>query len=417
MVETNPVVVVGAGLAGLACARKLHTAGVPVLVAEASDGVGGRVRTDLVDGFLLDRGFQVLLTAYPEAQDALDYAALDLRPFYPGALVRHAGTFHHVADPFRRPQDLLRTALSPVGTVGDKLRVALLAQRLRRASRDDLLAAAPKSTARALTDAGFSPVMIERFWRPFLGGVLLDRELGTAAAMFAFVVAMFARGDAVLPNAGMGAIPGQLAATLPPDSVRLGTHVTDVASDGVALAGGERIAASAVVVAVDGPSAARLLVEIDDPGSRSVSCVYYAATTPPVDEPALVLAGEEPGPVNNLCVPSLVAPGYAPEGAALISVSVVERGGLDDEALERAVRTQLSGWFGARVREWRHLRTDTIAHAQPGQAPAALVPPARAVRLREGLYVCGDHRENASIDGALASGRRAAEAVLADLAT
>ncbi len=409
-----PVVVVGAGLAGLACALRLHAAGMPVSIVEAGDDVGGRVRTDHVDGFLVDRGFQVLLTAYPEAQAVLDYAALDLRSFYPGALVRHGGGFHRVADPFRRPLDLPQTLLGPIGTLDDKLRVALLRHRLRGLSRDALLAAAPKTTAQALADAGFSPRLIERFWRPFLAGVLLDRELRTAAALFVFTVAMFARGDAALPNAGMGALPRQLGARLPAEVLRLQTTVTAVDGGGVVLADGARSPARAVVVATDGPAASRLLPEVDDPGSRAVSCLAFAAEAPPVDEPTLVLAGEEPGPVNHLCVPSLVAPGYAPPGAALVSVSVIDRGGLDDAALERAVRAQLVGWFGTQVRGWRHLRTDVIAHAQPAQTPAALRPPARSVRLRPGLYVCGDHRDTASIDGALTSGRRAAEAVLRD---
>ncbi len=409
-----PVVVVGAGLAGLACALRLHAAGMPVSLVEAGDDVGGRVRTDHVDGFLVDRGFQVLLTAYPEAQDVLDYAALDLRSFYPGALVRHDGSFHRVADPFRRPLDLPQTLFGPIGTLDDKLRVALLRHRLRRLSRDALLAAAPKTTAQALADAGFSPRLIERFWRPFLAGVLLDRELGTAAALFAFTVAMFARGDAALPNAGMGAIPRQLAARLPAGALRLQAPVTAVNGNGVVLADGERSPARAVVVATDGLVASRLLPEIADPGSRGVSSLSFAAEVPPVDEPTLVLAGEELGPVSHLCVPSLVAPGYAPPGEALVSVSVLDRGGMDPDKLERAVRAQLAGWFGTRAWGWRHLRTDVIAHAQPAQTPDVLRSPARPVRLRPDVYVCGDHRDTATIDGALTSGRRAAEAVLRD---
>ena len=152
-----PVVVVGAGLAGLACALRLHAAGMPVSIVEAGDDVGGRVRTDHVDGFLVDRGFQVLLTAYPEAQAVLDYAALDLRSFYPGALVRHGGGFHRVADPFRRPLDLPQTLLGPIGTLDDKLRVALLRHRLRGLSRDALLAAAPKTTAQRLPTPASRP--------------------------------------------------------------------------------------------------------------------------------------------------------------------------------------------------------------------------------------------------------------------
>jgi hypothetical protein len=151
------------------------------------------------------------------------------------------------------------------------------------------------------------------------------------------------------------------------------------------------------------------------PGSRPVTCLYFAAEKAPLEEPILVLDGDAGGPVNNLCVPSRVAPTYAPAGAALVSASVVGGAASDagDPALEAAVRKQLEGWFGAGVRGWRHLRTCHIRHAQPEQRPGWLEPVEREVRLESGLFVCGDHRDTASLHGAMLSGRRAAEAVLA----
>jgi phytoene dehydrogenase-like protein len=394
------VYVVGAGLAGLRCARRLHERGVTATVLEAADAVGGRVRTDRVDGFLLDRGFQVLLTAYPEARSVLDYRELELHPFYPGALVWTGGRFVTVADPFRRRLDGLRTLVAPVGGLGDKLKLASLRRRVVAGSLEELFARPETSTSQALARDGFSEEMVDRLLRPLFGGLLLDRELGASSRMFEFLYRMLALGDAALPTRGMGAIPEQLANGLPPGCVRLGQKVTEVGDGGLVLAAGERLRARAVVVATDGPTAAGLLGEGDAPVSSAACCLYFAADRAPIDEPVLVLDGDGAGPVNHLSVPSAVAPTYAPAGRVLVLAAVLG---------------QLADWFGSSVVGWRHLATYQIPHAQPAQPPGALDPPARPVRVRPGVYVCGDHRDNASIDGALTSGRRAADAVLEDL--
>lgn len=186
------VIIVGAGLAGLACARTLHQAGLPFLLLEAADGLGGRVRTDRVEGFLLDRGFQVLQTAYPEAKRVLDYRALDLRAFAPGALVYFDGRLHRVADPWRQPQYLPATLLSPIGTLADKLRVARLRWRACRGGVDELFRRPETTTWEALRGQGFSASIIERFFRPFFSGVFFDRELAATSRMFEFVFRMLA---------------------------------------------------------------------------------------------------------------------------------------------------------------------------------------------------------------------------------
>jgi phytoene dehydrogenase-like protein len=410
------VYVVGAGLAGLRCARRLHERGVTATVLEAGDAVGGRVRTDRVEGFLLDRGFQVLLTAYPEARSVLDYRELELHPFYPGAMVWTGGRLVTVADPFRRRFDGLRTLVAPVGGLGDKVKLASLRRRVVAGSLEELFARPETSTSQALARDGFSDEMVDRLLRPLFGGLLLDRELGTSSRMFEFLYRMLALGDAALPTRGMGAIPEQLAGGLPPGCVRLGQKVTEVGDGGLVLAAGERLRARAVVVATDGPTAAGLLGEDDPPASVPACCLYFAADRAPVDEPVIVLDGDGTGPVNHLCVPSAVAPTYAPAGTALVSATVLERPGLPRGAdLEAAVLGQLADWFGSSVVGWRHLATYQVPHAQPAQPPGALDPPARPVRVRPGVYVCGDHRDNASIDGALTSGRRAADALLEDL--
>ena len=412
---TYDAVIVGGGLAGLCCARHLHRAGLRPLILEAADAVGGRVRTDVVDGFRIDRGFQVFLTSYPEARRELDYAALRLRPFRPGALVRFAGAFHRLTDPWRRPLAALGSLFAPVGTLADKLRVGRLRSRVLAGAVEDRFRDPETTTLQALRDAGFSDAMIERFFRPFLGGVFLERELQTSSRMFGFVFRMFAAGDACLPEEGMEAIPRQLAAGLPPGTVRLGARVAELRPDSVRLESGEEVRGRAVVVAADGPSAARLLGDTAPAAGNGVTCVSFAAPRAPVAEPILVLDGEGRGPVNNLCVPTAVAPSYGPAGRHLVSATVLGVPA-DEPRLLADVRGQLADWFGPEVADWRHLRTDRIAYALPRQAPPALAEPERPVRVRPGLYVCGDHRDQASIQGAMVSGRRAAEAVRGDLA-
>jgi phytoene dehydrogenase-like protein len=407
------VIVVGAGLAGLSCAVRLERSGLSVVLLESSDGVGGRVRSDRLDGFTLDRGFQVLLTAYPEAQRTLDYQALGLHTFIPGAMVRVGGSFHRVTDPRRRPADLAAALRAPVGSFADKVRVGRLRARVERGSLEQIFERPETTTIEALRKAGFSAEMIERFMRPFLSGIFLERGLETSSRMFEFVFRMFATGDAALPARGMGAISDQLAGCLTEGALRAGARVAAVDGSGVVLSSGERLTARAVVVATDGVSAAGLLDGLDEPASRSVTCLYFAAERPPIEEPILVLNGEEDGPVNNLCVPSQIAGDYAPSGASLISATVIGNPASGDERLENDVRTQMARWFGAQVRGWRHLRTYRIRHALPAQPPGN--ERARGVQVGLGLYVCGDHRETASIEGSLISARRAAEAVIEEL--
>jgi phytoene dehydrogenase-like protein len=405
------VVVVGAGLAGLACALDLVALGRDVRLVEASDGVGGRVRTDAVDGFLLDRGFQVILEAYPELRRRVDLKALDLKAFYPGTLVRIGNEVHRMADPGLEMADALRSLTAPVGTFADKLRVARLRQEVGGGDAERLLEAPAGTTEEVLREAGFSEGMIDRFFRPFFGGVLLDPTLGVSGRLFRYYFRMFAEGTSSLPATGMEALPRQLAARLPEGTLQLNHPVRKVTASRVEFEGGGSLEAEAVVVAVEGPEASRLLGDrVADPGSRSVTCLYFDAPESPVNEEILVLNGNGPseGPVNNLAVLSDVAKGYAPSGRALISVTVVGEPNGSELELEQDVRRQLTGWYGDQVAGWKAIRQYRIAHAQPLQTPALMTSPRRPVRLDNGLFVCGDHRDHASLNGALSSGGRAA---------
>lgn len=415
------VVVVGAGLAGLACGRDLVRAGKSVLVIEASDRVGGRVATDDVEGFRLDRGFQVYNDAYPEGRRCLDLAALRLGRFEPGALVASAGRLARVADPWRRPFTALGSVVSGRIGVGDAIRTARLRRDAVRAVRAGLLdpnqpADADRSTLEELRIRGFSPRCIGSFFRPFFGGVFLERDLDTSSDVFRFDFAMFALGRACLPFGGMDAIPRQIAAALPPGGLWLNARVERVATGRVWLEDGRTVSAQHVVVATEGAGVAAVLPEscrqaVPPRPWKGTRTVAFAAPRSPLAHPELIVT-EDDGPIDNLTVPSDVVGGYAPAGTALVVVSI-RQAWADDVDLVEAVRRQAAQWFGPVTLSWRHLRTTTVTRALPAETPAA-----RRLRhphpvLEAGLYVCGDHCTSASINGALASGRRCAEAVIA----
>lgn len=416
-IAIQPVVIIGAGVAGLCCARRLQQLQVPSVILEASDGIGGRVRTDRVEGFLLDRGFQVLQTAYPEAQKELDYRALQLHSFHPGALVYYQGRLHRVADPFRQPQHLLATTFSPIGTLADKIRVARLRYRVCRPSLAELFQQPESSTLAYLRAQGFSDNIIERFFRPFYSGVFFEKKLASSSRMFAFVFRMLAQGAAALPEEGIGAIAQQLAAPLPPGVCRLHSRVVALEDGQVRLADGSVQSARAVVIATNGPQAAALLREERQVATTATTNMYFAAAEAPVKEPTLVLDGENQGPVTNLLVPSEVSPSYAPPGQALISATIIGIPEAADQQLEEAVKRQLSGWFGPQVQTWRHLRTYRIAEALPSQLPPTPNPYTPQVRVRPGVFLCGEYGSLSGLQWAMLSGRLAAEAVVADIAS
>ena len=404
------VVIVGAGLAGLSAARVIQQHGLSTIVLESSDDVGGRVRTDMVDGFQLDRGFQVMLTAYPEFKTQVDMRALDLRPFDPGALVWRNGKGHVVSDPFRKPQTLATTALAPIGTVLDKAKIVLLRSRIMRRNPVSLLSGQDVSTDVALRAFGFSTKMINRFFRPLFGGIQLDPHLATSRRMFDVIFRSLSEGQSVLPSRGMHALPLQMASRLAEGTIHLNTRVSTIDGAKVTLATGDTIAARAVVVATDGPTASSLLgIQIVE--SRKVGCAYFSADIPPTQRKLVVLDGTGNGPVLNVAVLSNVAPSYAPADKHLIVAALP---GITEGDLEAISRQQLRSWWGPQVDAWKHLRTYVIEHGGPVQKPP--FSPKQRVNLGNGQFVCGDHRDTGSIQGAMFSGRRCGEAVVRSLA-
>ena len=422
-------VIIGAGLAGLSCSVSLQAAGLSTALLEASDAPGGRVRTDVMEGFRLDRGFQVLLTAYPEARRLLDYGSLALKKFTPGALVWRGGKFHRFADPLRDPLGGVQMLIDPLLPLADKLGVAKLRAKVQRGSWEEMFAQPEKTTREYLQAVPFGSTIIDSFFGPFFGGVFLERELVTSSRFFEFLFRMFAAGDTVVPAQGMQQIPLQLAARLPAGTLQTGARVSNIArrdqSFEVQLQSGETMETRAVVLAVPGNEANALLGGVGGwrvPEVREwnkTTAFYYAATHTPVTEPMVLLNGEGggAGPVNNAVVMSAVSPHYAPPGAHLVVASVVGEAPADAASLarlEEAVRAHLRRWFGGVVSSWRMLTAYPLSRALPRQTHAEWEQAAVRLAGSGGVYMCGDYRETASIQGALASGRRAAEAVIED---
>jgi len=414
MSEAQPrIVIVGAGLAGLACARVLAAAGRPFTILEASNAVGGRVRTDVVDGFLLDRGFQIFLPAYPEAKRVLDYEALDLRSIYRGADVFVKNRFHRMADPLAHPLAAMKNFNEAIATLRDKWTTLLLRKEVF-GLREPPGELAEMESEDYLRDFGFSEGMIDRFFRPFFGGVFLEKDLRTSARMMLFLFAMFDRGGSALPARGMQSIPDQLAMALPPGSLRLNAPVSAVRAGEVTLDTGEVLQADHVIVAVGEEVAHRLLPATENITllpSRSTTCMYFATDELPPGDAILHLDGDGRGPVNSVLVLSRVSPHYAPPGQHLISAAII--GAPSSTELEQVVREQMRSWFGESVvSKWRHLRTYQIRHAQPESRQLRLGEGPLASVIQPGLYRCGDWCEHVSINGALLSGRRCAAAVM-----
>lgn len=402
------VVVVGAGLAGLACALDLCRAGWRVALLEASDGVGGRMRTDRRDGFLLDRGFQVFNTSYPQVKRRMDLRSLRLRPFTAGVVAHTSKGPVRLADPTREPG--AAGALLP----GRFLSARDLAALAALTARDAVLPASiigrrrDRSTSAALSRAGLSDAVIADILRPFLSGVFLEDRLETSARFFHLVWRSMARGTLCLPVNGIGAVPAQLADGLPDGVLRLGTPVAEVTDAGVLLRDGSEVPARTVVVAADPANAARLLPDLTVPDTRTVTTYYHAADSTPAAEP--ILRVDATGAILNTCVLSEVAPTYAPPGTGLISTSVL---GTDRPGRAEAVLRRLAELYGTDTGGWRRVAACTVEGALPAMPPPW--PLSRTTRLGPGRYVCGDHRATGSVQGALASGARAAREVLADL--
>ncbi len=413
----NSVAVVGAGLAGLTAARVLKRAGVGVRVLEAERNVGGRVRSRFIEGFTVDRGFQVLFTAYPAAQRQLDFGRLELQPIPPGAVICRDGRRERVGDPLRDPQSLFSTLGARSLTLRDKLLIGKLAAELKRGEPHALLDRPDETTRGFLQNFGFSKGAVEHFFAPFFGGIFLKRDLSTSARLFRYYFRMLMDGATTTPRGGMGKMTRQLAEGL---NVETGVRVERLEPNpnGVTLhTSGETLEADRVIVAADPPTIRRLTGADVPHKAVGSTYLYYSSDVLLDDEPRLLLNAAD-GFINNAIWGSNANPALAPAGAHLLAVTILGLPTLDDADLDRAVRGELARWYGASaVAKLRSLHLDRLTFAQFAQPPGFSATLAGHATPLKNVLIASETTSMSSIQGAVESGEKAVAILLNDVET
>ena len=396
-------IVVGAGISGLSCALELERNGYQVQILEKENHSGGRVHSDIVDGYILDRGFQVLQTGYPETKRLLDYKKLELCNLDPEVWIMNNNKIKKLYDPIQNPSSLLKAAFSNVGTFWDKLRLLQLRQSTTSRSTDTIFQENEITTLEQIKNYGFSDSIINEFFKPLFGGAFLDNELDTTSRMFNFVYKIFSIAPIAIPKYGMKSIPEQLEAKLE-SKISFNTDVVRLDNKNVFLEN-ETLSADAIVLAANHNSARQLIPSIDEIYWNSTSCYYFIADSPPFSSKVVLLNGNNRGEINNVFVPTNVSKSYSPNNKSIISVSTI---GLNHNEAE--IRNELNNWFGNQTEDWKLLHTYHIEQALPRMS----VPSVSHSQYVNGIHMCGDYLTSSSIHGSMHSGRMTANQIIAD---
>jgi len=401
------IYIIGAGISGLVAAIELEKAGYYPVILESTDRVGGRVKTDEVDGYLLDQGFQVLLTAYPELDRYLDLDKLKLKKFKPGAVIFKPGATYTVYDPLRNPLKIFAMAFSKVGTVWDKYKMFALTRDLKEKPLDAIFSEPQKGTLEYLKNFGFSDKIIRNFFAPFFKGIFLETALSTSSRMFEFVFKMFADGEAAIPENGMGQLSQQLLGKLEHTQIRYNTPVLKLEQNKIVLEDENVITANDIIIAT---SAEKLTGQVET-GFHEVTNIYFTLQQSFIGKPMIGLVPDDKFLVNNLVFLTDVSPNYAKDGRALLSVSIIkDTKGI--EKLEQLIALELEALTGINAAYFQHVKTYTISKALPVIKDAKHWIPLQHIKLYDHVYLAGDHLLNGSINAAMTSGRLAAEAVI-----
>lgn len=396
-------IVVGAGISGLSCALELERNGYQVQILEKENHSGGRVHSDIVDGYILNRGFQVLQTGYPETKRLLDYKKLELCNLDPEVWIMNNNKIKKLYDPIQNPSSLLKAAFSNVGTFWDKLRLLQLRQSTTSRSTDTIFQENEITTLEQIKNYGFSDSIINEFFKPLFGGAFLDNELDTTSRMFNFVYKIFSIAPIAIPKYGMKSIPEQLEDELE-SKISFNTDVVRLDNKNVFLEN-ETLSADAIVLAANHNSARQLIPSIDEIYWNSTSCYYFIADSPPFSSKVVLLNGNNRGEINNVFVPTNVSKSYSPNNKSIISVSTI---GLNHNEAE--IRNELNNWFGNQTEDWKLLHTYHIEQALPRMS----VPSVSHSMYVNGIHMCGDYLTSSSIHGSMYSGRMTANQITSD---
>ncbi|MCB0326807.1 MAG: FAD-dependent oxidoreductase [Bdellovibrionales bacterium] len=405
----KPVAIVGGGLSGIACARVLHEKNIPFVLFEKSSILGGRVQSENVQGYVLDKGFQVLLTSYEKTMSLLDLSSIQLKAFDPGAIIRSRDHFHEISDPFRDPWGGLRTLFSSVGSLGDKL--LTLKQRIELQEKKDheIFNEEEYNSHEYFRRRGFSASIVEEFYEPFFRGVFLDQDLSTSSRYLRYLLKKFSLGKACIPKLGMSQIPLNMAKPLPSESIRLNTSVSHIEGQNLFLEGGEHFEFSHLVLAIEFDAIGKIIPSIDlSIRWNGTECFYFEAPRAPRSEKKIFLNAEYVRSFDLLAIPSNIHPSQAKEEKALVSVSRIQGSSSRDE---KEIKDELQTWFGDEVDQWKLIHSYSISKALP-QIDHLKPPESRVLPEHPFAFICGDYTRHPSIEGAVESGYDAATWVI-----
>lgn len=408
--EEEKIYIIGAGLSGLITALELEKSGFSPIILESTEGIGGRMKTDEVDGFLLDHGFQVLNTAYPEAKKYLDFQALRLKTFDPGAVIFEGKDSYIITDPMRNPLKIVGMAFSKVGTFLDKVKMFALTQELKKKTNEAIFNEPSISTHQYLKEYGFSDQIIDNFFKPFFRGIFLEKHLNTSSRMFEFVFKMFALGNASVPEKGMGEIPAMIGRQLTKTKFYFNTSVEKVEGKTIHLGSGELLEADRIIIAVQPDKVMKQLHGQFAPAHRVIN-LYFSTLKSFLARPMIGLIPGDKHLVNNIVFMDDVSKAYSTNGRSLLSVSVLDSS-LPEKELVKAVQAELEGISGIKAEYFKFVKAYHISYALPNLDDLKYSVPFSECKITDHVYLAGDYLLNGSINAAMTSGRTAAEAVV-----
>ena len=409
--KLSKIHIIGAGISGLIAAQVLENYGYKPTIIEGSNSVGGRVKSDLVEGYLLDRGFQVLLTSYPAAKKYIDFDALEIQRLLPGATIFKNGKSQTIGDPLRSFSLLFPTLFSSIATFSDKLKILKLNVLLKKKEIDTIFKEDEKTTLQYLIDVGFSEEMIQTFFKPFFSGIFLEPNLDTSSRMFEFVYKMFGEGLAVVPKAGIQAISNQLKDNLKNTKILLNSEVESVKNKGIILKDGSEIESDFTIIATE---ASQLVANLNNQETHWKTCdtLYFETTDRIISRPLIGLISEENSLINNLFYHTSIQTTTKGKGE-LLSVTIVKNHSLSEKQLIEKITEELEDFCG--ITNATFIKRYQIEKALPKLDNLQYEISSTETKLTSSIFLAGDQLLNGSLNAAMIAGERAAMGVIGTL--